>query len=75
MIREEIKTVSSGYLMIVVLLVAQLVTGYAVFAALRVLSIGGLIAAILAFAIVLVFWAGLFMVHPNEAKVLQLFGK
>ena len=75
MIREEIKTVSSGYLMIVVLLVAQLVMGYAVFATLRAMSIGGLITAILGFAIVLVFWAGLFMVHPNEAKVLQLFGK
>jgi regulator of protease activity HflC (stomatin/prohibitin superfamily) len=29
----------------------------------------------LASIIVLVCWAGLFMVHPNEAKVLQLFGK
>jgi len=23
----------------------------------------------------MIMWAGLFMVHPNEAKVLQLFGK
>ena len=75
MIREEIRTVSSGYLMIVLLLVAQLGLGYAIFAAIRAMSIGGLVAAALASVVVLVCWAGLFMVHPNEAKVLQLFGK
>ena len=35
----------------------------------------GIVAAILASIVVLICWAGLFMVHPNEAKVLQLFGK
>jgi regulator of protease activity HflC (stomatin/prohibitin superfamily) len=75
MIREEVRPVSSGYLMIVVLLVGQLATGYAIFAALRVMSVVGLIGAVLASVVVLVCWAGLFMVHPNEAKVLQLFGK
>jgi regulator of protease activity HflC (stomatin/prohibitin superfamily) len=75
MIREQDKKVSSGYLMIVLLTVAQLVLAYAVFAALRSFAVGAAIAAILASAVVLVCWAGLFMVHPNEAKVLQLFGK
>ena len=75
MIREQQKTVSSGYLMIVVLATAQLALGYAIFAALRTMSVGALIAAFLASVIVLVCWAGLFMVHPNEAKVMQLFGK
>lgn len=75
MIREEIRTVSSGYLMIVLLLFAQLATAYGVFAALRAQTIPGVLVAFLLSAIVLVFWAGLFMVHPNEAKVLQLFGK
>jgi regulator of protease activity HflC (stomatin/prohibitin superfamily) len=75
MIREQIKSVSSGYLMIAVLLVAQLATGYAIFAALRAVSIPGILVAVLASIIVLVCWAGLFMVHPNEAKVMQLFGK
>jgi len=74
-IREKTKTVSSGYLMIVVLLVAQFATAYAIFVALRAVSIGGVVVAILASAVVLVCWVGLFMVHPNEAKVLQLFGK
>lgn len=75
MIREKTKTVSSGYLMIVVLLVAQFATAYAIFVALRAVSIGGIVVAVLASAVVLVCWFGLFMVHPNEAKVLQLFGK
>jgi regulator of protease activity HflC (stomatin/prohibitin superfamily) len=61
--------------MIVVLLVAQLATGYAIFAALRAMSIPGILVAVVASIIVLICWAGLFMVHPNEAKVLQLFGK
>ncbi|MDH3576336.1 MAG: SPFH domain-containing protein [Gammaproteobacteria bacterium] len=61
--------------MILVLLVAQFATAYAIFVALRALSIGGAIVAILASVVVLVCWAGLFMIHPNEAKVLQLFGK
>ncbi|MDH3305612.1 MAG: SPFH domain-containing protein [Gammaproteobacteria bacterium] len=61
--------------MIVVLLVAQFATAYAIFVALRAVSIGGVVVAILASAVVLVCWVGLFMVHPNEAKVLQLFGK
>ena len=75
MIREQVKSVSSGYLALVLLVVAQLTLGYLVFVALRSYSIGGAIAAFLGSAVVLVCWAGLFMVHPNEAKVLQLFGK
>lgn len=75
MIREEIRKVSSGYLMIVVLAAAQLAMGYAFFVALRAFSIGGLVATGIVSVFVLICWAGLFMVHPNEAKVLQLFGK
>ena len=75
MIREKTKTVSSGYLMIVVLLLAQSATAYAFFVALQAVSIGGLIVAVIASVVVLVCWVGLFMIHPNEAKVLQLFGK
>lgn len=75
MIHEQIKQVASGYLMLVVLPIAQLASGYLVFTALRAMSIGGIIAAALLFLVVLVCWAGFFMVHPNEAKVLQLFGK
>jgi hypothetical protein len=75
MIREVKRTVQSGYLMLVVLAVAQLGLGYMVFLSLKSQSFGAATGYILASIIVLVCWAGLFMVHPNEAKVLQLFGK
>lgn len=75
MIRENRIDVSSGYLMILVLLVAQLAAAYAIFVAVKALSVVGIVAAILASIVVLVCWVGFFMIHPNEAKVLQLFGK
>ncbi len=75
MIREKVRDVSSGYLMILVLLVAQ---GLSIFWAIVVFSsqsVWGAIAAVLTNIFVLILWAGFFMVNPNEAKVLQLFGK
>ena len=75
MIREVKRSVSSGYLMLAVLTVAQLGFAYLIFVALRAMSVPGIIGAVLASIAVLICWAGLFMVHPNEAKVLQLFGK
>ncbi len=75
MIREVKRTVPSGYLMLVVLTAAQLGFAYLVYLAIQATSIPGVIGAVLASIIVLICWAGLFMVHPNEAKVLQLFGK
>ena len=75
MIKEQPRNVPSGYLMLVVLLVAQLGTGYLIFRAIMTENIGGLIVAVLGSIVVLICWVGLFMVHPNEAKVLQLFGK
>lgn len=75
MIREEIRKVSSGYLMLMVLAAGQLGFAYALFRAIVVMSVSGIIGAILATIVVAICWAGFFMVHPNEAKVLQLFGK
>jgi regulator of protease activity HflC (stomatin/prohibitin superfamily) len=75
MFREEVRKVSSGYLMLVVLAVAQIGLAYAIYRAAEAINLGGIIAASIASLIVAICWAGLFMVHPNEAKVLQLFGK
>ena len=75
MIREQVRKAPSGYLMLAVLAVAQLGLAYAIYRAAVALSIGGIIAAALATVLVAICWAGFFMVHPNEAKVLQLFGK
>ena len=73
--REVVKSVSSGYLMLVLLAVGQLALGYTIFLALRAQSVSGVLLAVFASTIVAIMWAGLFMIHPNEAKVLQLFGK
>ena len=75
MIQENARKVPSGYLMLVVLFVAQVGCAYGIFRAVQATSIGGALTAVVASVIVLILWVGLFLVHPNEAKVLQLFGK
>jgi regulator of protease activity HflC (stomatin/prohibitin superfamily) len=75
MIREIKRKVLSGYLMIVVLAVMQLGLAYVVVRAVQTQSLAILIPTAIVSIIVLICWGGLFMVHPNEAKVLQLFGK
>lgn len=75
MFQEIKKSVSSGYLLLVILAIAQLGLAYTIYLQVRALSTGGIVAGIIASVIVLIMWAGFFMIHPNEAKVLQLFGK
>jgi regulator of protease activity HflC (stomatin/prohibitin superfamily) len=74
MTREVVKKVASGYTVLVVLAFAELLSAYLVVLAARAQSPSGIVAAILLLLVVTIFWAGFFMVHPNEAKVLQLFG-
>jgi regulator of protease activity HflC (stomatin/prohibitin superfamily) len=75
MYTEQVRKVSSGYLMLVILTVAQLGFAWLIYKAALLMSLAGIVSATLASVIVGICWAGLFMVHPNEAKVLQLFGK
>ena len=72
--RENVRKVPSGYLMLVVLLILQVATFYGIFLAAVAISIPAIISFSLLSTIVLILWAGFFMVHPNEARVLQLFG-
>ena len=74
MIHEKVRKVPSGYLMLVVLLVLQLATFYWVFSAAMAQSPASFIPAVITTIIVGILWAGFFMVHPNQARVLQLFG-
>lgn len=74
MIREKVRKVPSGYLMIAVLLAVQATTTYGVYSAILAGSIAGIVLTSLASLVALVLWAGFFMVHPNQARVLQLFG-
>ncbi len=75
MIREQVRSVSYGYVMLAVLAVLQLGFAYGIYRMAMQQAIGGIIAFALASVVVAVLWAGMFLVHPNEAKVLQLFGK
>jgi len=61
--------------MLVVLAVAQFGLAYLIFKMAVVGNVVGIIVSVIASIVVAICWAGLFMVHPNEAKVLQLFGK
>lgn len=70
MIVEIHKRTPSGYLMIGVLLVLQLFT----LSSLLWLPGPAKILGILAAIVVFICWFGFYMVHPNQGKVLQLFG-
>ncbi len=75
MITEIVKKVPSGYPMIGLILAAQLLFGYLLVNAIGRGSIGQGVALIIVSLATFILWFGFFMVHPNEAKVLQLFGK
>ena len=74
MIREIEKKALSGYVMIVMLLIAEAAVIYWFVHELRSLSIAGIITSSIVLTIVSILWVGFFMVQPNEARVLQLFG-
>jgi regulator of protease activity HflC (stomatin/prohibitin superfamily) len=72
MIQEIPRKAPNGIPIILVLFIAQLVFAFlAIRGGHPILMTVGAIATIVTF----ICWFGLFMVHPNEAKVLQLFGK
>lgn len=75
MVKEVTRKVPSGYLMIVILLVAQIASVLFILAQAKNGSVGGIVTGVFASTLVALMWVGFFMVHPNEAKVLQLFGK
>jgi len=74
MIREKERKVLSGYPMIVVLFLAEAAAIYGFVGQVLALSITGIITFAVAIALLTILWFGFFMVHPNEARVLQLFG-
>ena len=75
MITEIVKKVPSGYPLIGLILAAQLLFGYLFVNATGRGSIGQGVALIIVSLVTFILWFGFFMVHPNEAKVMQLFGK
>ena len=73
-IQEKTRTVASGYVALVVL---PLLTAGIVWMLVRAVlseSVMYIIINIVLLVVMLILFMGFFMVHPNQAKVLQLFG-
>jgi len=74
MIKEIQKKCVSGYLALVVLPVLFIANGYMFFKAVQSFDISLMIGFVLAGLVLLICFAGFFMVQPNQARVLTLFG-
>ena len=74
MMREKERKVPSGYLMLVVNLVLQLAAFYWLLISIGAQSVLSVISAVILSLLVAILWGGFFLVHPNRARVLQLFG-
>ncbi len=70
---KEIKGIS-GWLMIFVLLAVMGISIRLLVFAIQAEEVIGIVACALAIALAAICWAGLTIVNPNEAKVVQLFG-
>lgn len=74
MIREISRNGASGYLALVILPGLILMDVWLLFTAIRTESIIMLVIAVIILLVLIVCLLGFFMVHPNKARVLTLFG-
>ncbi len=74
MIRENVRSTPSGWPVLFLLLAGILLTIGGFFSAARAQEPWLVLGLVLALAVEIVLLAGLFVVNPNEARVLQLFG-
>ena len=74
MIQERTRNVASGYLALVVLPALTLVFGWLFIRAAQMNEPMYAVIYVLVLLLLLICYKGFFMVHPNQAKVLQLFG-
>ncbi|MCF6262085.1 MAG: SPFH domain-containing protein [Xanthomonadales bacterium] len=75
MITEIDRKAMSGYPMLLVLFVLSIGSIAAIITFGKADSMLLMVASMVVLLVVLVCWGGFFMVHPNESKVLQLFGQ
>jgi regulator of protease activity HflC (stomatin/prohibitin superfamily) len=75
MIREQERSGVVGVPVLIGLIVAAAASVYLLVTAIRAEDVLRLITALVAIPVVALLLAGLFVVNPNEGKVLQLFGK
>lgn len=75
MIQEMRAKTAPGASAIFVLLVLTAATGYGLYSAIAAGALLPSLVLFLVLTLIIIAWTGFFVVHPNEAKVLQLFGK
>jgi len=75
MFREVEHRTVPGFTALILLIAASLLGAYALRTAILTQSVPGMAGYGLLDAVILIAWGGLFMVNPNQAKVLQLFGR
>jgi regulator of protease activity HflC (stomatin/prohibitin superfamily) len=73
-IQEQPRNAASGYLALVILPVLTLLLGWLLVSSANQEAILQVVLSVLALIVVLICYKGFFMVHPNQAIVLQLFG-
>ena len=74
MIKDIHRDVSSGYVALLALIVATAVAVFALVRGVQAESVVQIVAASVALTVISVGFAGFFIVNPNQALVLQLFG-
>jgi len=74
MIQENTRAVASGYLALVVLPLLTLLLGWLFIRSATANQVVPAVLYMLGLVVTLICYKGFFMVHPNQAKVLQLFG-
>ena len=74
MIREKQRSVSSGWGIVGILLATDLVALYGIYLSVEADNPAGIMTSIVVAVLAALMYPGLFIVNPNEGKVLQLFG-
>ncbi len=75
MIRETQREVSSGYFALAVLIIVHVAATFWMVTSIVSENVFSIIVSAVSWSIIFFFWPGFFIVNPNEARVLQLFGK
>jgi regulator of protease activity HflC (stomatin/prohibitin superfamily) len=73
-VQEITRKVASGYIALVVLPLLTAGAVWMLIQGIQAESLALIISSIVALIVLLILFMGFFMVHPNQAKVLQLFG-
>jgi regulator of protease activity HflC (stomatin/prohibitin superfamily) len=75
MIREKDRSVSSGWVVLVILLLVDAAALYGIYLNVEADNQAGIVISIIVAVLASLLYPGLFIVNPNEGKVLQLFGE